>query len=137
MTAPDSSRNEGLRPWFPLLARRALAGHCPQCGEGRLFRAFARLAPTCSSCGLVFRREQGAQTGSMYLTAAVNQIFACLVFFAIWFATDWGVGRSLAVAIPAVLVFSVLFLPYSMSLWVAVEYWTDVKNEEEWARPRA
>jgi uncharacterized protein (DUF983 family) len=128
MPEPDEL---GARAFFG----RVLAGRCPQCGRGPLFERFARLRPTCPECGLVYRREQGAQTGSMYLTAAVNQLFAVGVMVALWW-TDLGLGVALAIAVPLVLAFSVLFLPWSMSIWVGVEYWTDVKNRESWARPR-
>lgn len=30
---------------------RGLLGRCPACGEGRLFRAFVKVADTCESCG--------------------------------------------------------------------------------------
>jgi uncharacterized protein (DUF983 family) len=31
-----------------------LAGRCPRCGDGRLFRGFITLAPHCEACGLDF-----------------------------------------------------------------------------------
>lgn len=121
--------------WW-LFVRRVLRRRCPQCGEGRLFRAFARLERDCSACGLVYRREQGAQTGAMYLTAAVNELFAVAVLLFLWFVVDWSVVQSLVVGLSVVLAFSVAFLPYSMALWVAIEYWTDVHNGESWTSPR-
>ena len=70
----------------------------------------------------------------MYLTAAVNQLFAVLVLACLWFLTDWSVGKAIAIGGPIVLAFCVFFLPYSMSIWVAIEYWTDEKNSEAWVR---
>ncbi|MCW5692787.1 MAG: DUF983 domain-containing protein [Pseudolabrys sp.] len=32
--------------------RRGLLGHCPRCGEGRLFDGFLTLRPACDKCGL-------------------------------------------------------------------------------------
>lgn len=139
MVAVQDSGGDGARVrggGFRTFAARALRGRCPQCGGGRLFLRFARLAERCAGCGLVFRREQGAQTGSMYLTAAVNQAFAALFVAGIYLLTDWGVARSLAVSVPLVLLFSLAFLPVSMAFWVAVEYWTDVRNGEPWVAPR-
>jgi uncharacterized protein (DUF983 family) len=112
-----------------------LRKRCPQCGEGRLFASFARLEPACAVCGLVYRRESGAMTGSMYLSAAITQIFGALVIAAVWLGTDWGALRSIAVGVPIVLIFSVLFQPYSMAIWVWVEYLTDIGNREKWVRP--
>lgn len=40
------------RPPNPLLS--GLAGRCPRCGEGHLFRGFLTVAPKCEACGLDF-----------------------------------------------------------------------------------
>lgn len=122
--------------WRLLLLRRALAKRCPQCGRGAFFRAWARPREACSECGLIYRREPGALTGSMYLSAAVTEAFAALVIAAVWIGTEWGTLTSLAVGVPLVAGFCFWFLPYSQSLWAAVEYGTDLHNGEEWAHPR-
>ncbi len=31
--------------------RRGFVGRCPNCGEGRLFRAYLKVAPRCPTCG--------------------------------------------------------------------------------------
>lgn len=92
---------------------------------------------SCPECGLVFRREHGAQTGSMYLTAAVTQVFAAAIAGGIFLLSDWSVALSLGVSIPAVLGFCLWFLPHSQCLWCGVEYLTDLHNGESWVRPRA
>jgi uncharacterized protein (DUF983 family) len=115
-----------------------LARRCPQCGGSELFRSFARLRESCAACGLVYRREQGSMTGSMYLSAAVTECFAALLLLIAFLALDdLSTPAFLAVGLPLVLVFSWLFLPRSMALWVGIEYATDVSNGETWARPRA
>lgn len=35
-----------------LAVRRGLLGHCPRCGEGKLFDGFLTLRPACDKCGL-------------------------------------------------------------------------------------
>jgi uncharacterized protein (DUF983 family) len=32
-----------------------LSGHCPRCGQGKLFSGFLTVAPRCQSCGLDFK----------------------------------------------------------------------------------
>lgn len=32
--------------------KSGLKGHCPRCGEGRLFKGFLSVAPRCNACGL-------------------------------------------------------------------------------------
>lgn len=123
-----------------LLFRRALGRvlrrRCPQCGAGELFESRSKLRDACASCGLVYRREQGAMTGAMYLSAAVTELFAALVIALVFLATDWSAARSIAVGLPVVLAFCWWFLPRSRALWTAVEYATDASNREPWTRPR-
>ena len=113
---------------------RVLRRRCPQCGVAALFRAFARLERSCERCGLVFRREQGAQTGTMYLTAAVSEVFAAALIFLFWWAFDWTPAVFVLVTAPLVLGFCVAFLPVAQALWVGVEYVTDLEGHEPWAR---
>lgn len=115
---------------------RVLTKRCPQCGEGALFASRYRLQRACSSCGLVYRREQGSMTGSMYLSAAVTEIFAALVALGLFFFTDLPVAAAIAVGLALVVAFCAWFLPHSKAIWVAVEYATDVGNDEDWVDPR-
>lgn len=119
-----------------LILGRVLARRCPQCGQGALFRAFARLSEACARCGLVFRREPGAQTGSMYLTAAVSEAFAALLIFLFWWLFDWTPLVFVLVTAPLVLAFCVGFLPFAQALWVGVEYTTDLEGSEPWVELR-
>ena len=119
-----------------LFLLRALRSCCPQCGAGPLFAGYAKLLPACPVCRLVYRREQGSMTGSMYLSAVVTEVFAALVALALFFATDWSTPVALGVGFVLVALFAVLWLPRSMALWVAVEYATDVHNGETWTSPR-
>ena len=123
-------------PDKPLFFRRALRKRCPQCGEGPLFRAFARMNETCATCGLRFRRESGSQTGARYFCAAVSEIFAAALALGLYFFTDWSTPVALGIGTVLVLGFSYLFLPVSMAFWTAVEYATDVSNGERWVNPR-
>jgi uncharacterized protein (DUF983 family) len=115
---------------------RVLRHACPQCGRGGLFERWARMRERCNHCGLIYRREDGAELGSMYLSATVSQLFAAAVFLVLWIFTDWSPLVGFAVGTPLVVAFCYAFLPLSMALWTAVEYLTDVSNREWWARPR-
>jgi uncharacterized protein (DUF983 family) len=117
-----------------LVLGRVLARRCPQCGRGRLFRAYGRLHATCSECGLLFRREAGAQTGSMYLTAVLTEVFAAAVIVFLWWRFDWTTAWFITVAVPAVLAFCAFSLPLAQALWVGIDYVTDLEGHEPWAR---
>jgi len=113
---------------------RAWRGLCPRCGRGPLFARTFRLGEGCADCGLVFRREQGAMTGQMYLSAAVTEVLAGALVLLVFFATDWSAATALWVCVPLVVGFSYWFLPKAMALWVAVEFMTDLGNRDPWAR---
>lgn len=87
-------------------------------------------------CGHAYRRESGASTGAMYVSAVVTQLFAAAVMVVLWMFTDWGTALGLSVAVPVVFVFCLAVLPPSIALWVGVEFLTDAANGEEWAQLR-
>jgi uncharacterized protein (DUF983 family) len=119
-----------------LCLQRAWHKRCPQCGQGELFEGWARLRERCGVCGLVYRREPGSELGSVTLSTVVNTALAGLLFLSIWALTDWGPWLGLGVSAPLMIAVSYGLLPASMSVWVAIEYLTDVANREWWARPR-
>ena len=82
----------------------------------------------CPDCGWVLEREPGTVTGAMYLTSVVSQFFAVALWLLLWWLTDWGTGVMIAIAIPLILFFSLATLPHSKSLWIAVEYYTDLAS---------
>ena len=116
--------------------RRVARHTCPQCGVGALFDRWAHLRERCNHCGLIYRREDGAELGSMYLSATISQLFAAAVFVLLWVFTDLGAWGGFAVGAPIVLALCYGFLPLSMALWTAIEYLTDVASGAWWARPR-
>lgn len=115
---------------------RVFSKRCPQCGDGALFARRYSLHRDCSNCGLVYRREQGSMTGSMYLSAAVTEIFAAGVALGLFFLTDLTLTAMLVIGFALVIAFCAWFLPHSKAIWVAVEYATDVGNDEDWVDPR-
>ena len=115
---------------------RVLRRLCPQCGRGRLFARTWRLRERCEHCGLIYRREHGAELGSMTLVAILTELIAAALILAIWWGTDWGVWASLGVSVPLIVLMSYALVPWCMALWVCVDYVTDVFNGEWWAGPR-
>jgi len=111
---------------------RVLRRRCPQCGVGALFRAYARLPLSCPHCGLLYRREQGALTGTMYMTAAVGEVFAAALIFLFWYAFEWTTLEFVLVTTPLAFLFCTLFLPVAQAVWVGVEYATDLQSREPW-----
>ena len=66
----------------------------------------------------------------MYLVAILSQLFAAALFFLVWLFTDWTATTKLLVALPAIALFSLVALPLSRGLWVAIDYYTDVATRD-------
>ncbi len=112
---------------------RALRRRCPRCGGEELFASRFRLLERCGQCDLVFRKEAGAMTGQMYLSAVVTELFAGALVLLLWFFTDLSTPQALAIGLPLVVGFSYLVLPPSMAIWVAVEFLSDrVGERADW-----
>ena len=57
-------------PAFFTAFARGLRGHCPHCGEGRLFRSYLKVEPTCPACGVDLARYP-ADDGPAYFTILI------------------------------------------------------------------
>lgn len=129
MSNPENTGPASAAPSIPGAMRRAFLRRCPRCGLGELQESRFRLRTSCSVCGLCYRKEAGAMTGQMYLTAIITEIFTVLLVLAVFFLTDLDTLSSIALGLPLVVLFSYLVLPISMRIWVAVEYVTDRVGE--------
>lgn len=58
--------NEDYPPQSPYST--GLAGRCPRCGEGRLFRGFLSVAPACEHCGLDFAFADAGDGPAVFVT---------------------------------------------------------------------
>ena len=72
--------------------KTGIAGTCPRCGRGRLFRGYLTVAKSCSSCGLSFSFADGGDGAAWFV-----MLFVCVV----------GVGSILGVEVA-----------YAPSFWV-------------------
>ncbi len=107
MNAPPSPTQTTERPIL-LAMRRGLRGRCPNCGEGRLFRAFLKVADECSACGQDFRHQQADDAPAYFVILIVGHIVVPLalavetafsppywVQLAIWLPTTFGLAIAL------------------------------------------
>jgi uncharacterized protein (DUF983 family) len=64
-----SSRGEPSRDIGPAI-RRGFSGHCPRCGEGKMFRAYLKVADHCPVCGEDLSHQR-ADDAPAYLTMLI------------------------------------------------------------------
>ena len=102
-------------------AHAALAGKCPQCGHGALFKSAVGFADRCSACGLDLSRFNVGDGPAAFLTLIIGTIVTGL---AMWLELSvrpaWWVHVILWT--PLVIVGTVVSLRLSKALLLALEY---------------
>ncbi len=100
---------------------RGLRGCCPRCGAHTLFRAYLKLAPTCSACGADFT---GAETADIapYATVFVIGIFATPALLIIAGRTHAPDAILLPAAAVSVVVAALVILPRAKGALAAL-FW--------------
>src|SRR6201989_2138423 len=89
--------------------KRGFRCRCPRCGEGKLFRAFLKVADNCSVCGLDFTPHRADDLPAYLVIVIVGHI---VVPTALIVETDYSppVWLQLAIYLPLTLVASLALL---------------------------
>ena len=88
---------------------RGLRCRCPNCGEGKLFRAFLKTADSCSVCGQDFTHHRADDLPAYLVIVVVGHI---VVLAALWIETNYApsVALQLSIYLPFTLAASLLLL---------------------------
>ncbi len=107
--------------------RRGLKGRCPHCGEGKLFRSYLKVTPTCTACGHDLAKYP-ADDGPAYFTILIVGhllVAPLLIFPVIWEASPW-------IMVPATLVpltvASLVLLPLNKGWFIGLLYALGIKR---------
>ncbi|HUO23037.1 MAG TPA: DUF983 domain-containing protein [Caulobacteraceae bacterium] len=88
---------------------RGVAGRCPNCGQGKLYRAYLKVQP-CPACGHENPQYPADDAGPYFTILLIGHLVIAplLVFSFIWKApTAW----VLAITLPSVAILTLLALP--------------------------
>lgn len=102
---------------------RGFTKRCPRCGQGKLFRAWFRMAPRCPRCNLRFLSDEGAPLGSAMVnySAVTIALVAYLIGGIVGTLPDPPMWPLIGGAVAVVLVVSVVSFPFSKTVWSAIE----------------
>jgi uncharacterized protein (DUF983 family) len=102
--------------------RRALLGHCPACGEGKLFKSYLKQVENCAACGERLghiRADDAAPWGTIIL---VGHVFLPLAFLVdVNFMPTWA---AIAMWVSLFSLLSLAVLPRSKALFLAILWQT-------------
>ena len=106
-----SSDDFASRRPLGLAMRRGFVGRCPHCGEGKLFRAYLKVAESCAVCGEDLHHQR-ADDAPPYLTMLVvgHFIVAGIVAFE-EFAPPWPIWVGILGWMGLTLAASLILLP--------------------------
>ncbi|MCF2523984.1 DUF983 domain-containing protein [Bradyrhizobium sp. G127] len=88
---------------------RGLRCRCPNCGKGKIFRAFLKVADKCSECGQDFSGHRADDLPAYLVIVIVGHIIVPIV---LWIETDYAppVPLQLAIYLPLTLISALLLL---------------------------
>jgi uncharacterized protein (DUF983 family) len=106
--------------------RAMLAGVCPRCREGAIFRlpvwrGYLAMHERCPVCGLRFEREPGYFLGALYVSYAVSipPVLALMLVF--WRALGWRFETAVLAAFLAYLPAVPLVTRAARVVWIHVD----------------
>lgn len=110
-------------PGWGLMLARGLVRHCPRCGQGKLFRRWFSMVPTCPKCGYRFEREEGFALGASVMSLVLGQIIAVafLIVSLVLTMPDPPVVRLVIMGVAVVLLTGLFIQPFTKTLWAAVD----------------
>ncbi len=106
---------------------RGFAERCPECGKGRLFRAYLKVDSPCKSCGHDNAQYPSDDAPPYFTILIVGHLIVApaLCFSFIW---TWPVGIVLAITLPAILAATLLLLPRVKGAVIGAQ-WAIHRNE--------
>lgn len=98
-----------------------LAGKCPRCGQGALFRSFLALQPRCPVCGLDYSKADSGDGPAVFVMFIVGFVAVAVAFIArfVFFAPTL-VAFAIAGGL-AILLSLALLRPFKATL-IALQY---------------
>ena len=104
---PDAVVPEKRNVWTAM--KRGLRGRCPNCGEGKLFRAFLKVADRCTECGQDLTHHRADDLPAYLVIVIVGHYVVPMI---LWIETDYApaIWLQLSIYLPFTLIASLLLL---------------------------
>ncbi len=87
---------------------RGFLGRCPKCGEGRMFRAFLKVADACPACGEPLHHHRADDLPAYLVIAVVGHVVVGLM---LWLEQAYQ---------PSTLVHVILWVPLALAMCLAL-----------------
>lgn len=101
--------------------KRGLLGRCPQCGEGKLFRAYLKVVPACPSCGHALEQYR-SDDGPAYFTILIVGHLVIAPMLLSEAVLTWPLAHLFAVLMPSIILLTLILLPRVKGAFVGVQW---------------
>ena len=114
--------NEDHAHWPPVEPVTAgLKGHCPRCGEGRLFSGFLTVGKRCGNCGLDYSFADAGDGPAVFVILLIGFL---VVGLALWMEVSYGppLWLHMLLWIPLTVVSSLVALRLIKGVLITLQY---------------
>lgn len=101
---------------------RCLKLRCPVCGRASIVERPFNLKHTCSSCGVIFKREEGFFVGAIMANVVATEILILLAYFACLLFTNLGDNAMLTILFAIGVSFPLAFYHHAWALWLGMDH---------------
>ena len=95
---------------------------CPVCGSASIVKAPFRIQNECSSCRVVFQREQGFFVGAILVNVVTTELVILLAYMASLPVINAHYQLVLAMLFVIAFTFPVVFYHHSWSIWLTFDH---------------
>ncbi len=114
---------------FPKAALRGFTGRCPNCGQGKLFRAFLKPVDACASCQERFGHIR-ADDGPAWLTILIVGHLVVPILFMVEQRTAWPQWAAMIFWPVIVVALTLILLPRSKGAFIGAIWQTKGPGSE-------
>jgi uncharacterized protein (DUF983 family) len=109
--------------------KKTLRNQCPQCGTGRLYLSFLKLAPSCTECAEDFSHIRADDAPAWLTIFIVGHIMTpiVLILLSMFDYPDWLL--TVIIIIPSVIM-SLIILPFAKSLFIGILWYQKQKDKK-------
>jgi uncharacterized protein (DUF983 family) len=110
------------RPTVAKVLRWCLLLRCPACGNASIVNAPFRIKDRCSSCRVVFQREQGFFVGAILINVVTTELIILLAYLASLPVINAHYQFVLAMLFVIGVLFPIVFYHHSWSIWLTFDH---------------
>ena len=113
------------RPPISQAMLRTVNLRCPACGKSSIIARPFRIAESCKTCGVHFKREQGFFVGAILINVVTTEVLILFVYLVLIGLFNFDSQYALPALFFIAVGFPILFYHHSWSLWLSFDHFIE------------